>query len=278
MPITVKYDLLGSQHTRGVTTNLYDRATIRAYVEGIANTNLGVGDAIQAVISETTRRFHQFMPSLPLAYVSGRRHGKDSAMLVLQYGRRSFNTRPSNPGQVASFRSATWATQWYKLPYTPSTGAAAFANGQIPANANLVVPNGPLQFHNGVTAASNGDRTAKPKAYVWEQKCTRMFVPTVLPNNPLPTIAGKLNTINSSNSTYGGMTFPRDTLLFEAFEADWYEEQNGTALWVVNYVFLHARNGFVFQNAEYDPDQFGGVWVTKQGLAFEESSFTGFPL
>jgi hypothetical protein len=259
---------------------MYDRATVRAFVEGINNDKYGVGKAIDAVVADLTRYYHQSNPSLPLQYISARRFGQDSAILQLQYGRRWHRGFTQSPLKVASFRSATWTTQWYRLPYVVATGAPAYEPGWIPTNANLITPHGEMQFHNYAagTTPPVQDSTLIPKDWMWTQNAVRMFVPTVLKSNPLYSVANKLNRINSNSVQFGGMKFPRDTLLFEGVDVEWEEEANGQVMFYTNYSFLHCSHGFVMQNAVFD-DEFGPpAWNTKQGLAYEEVSMTGFPL
>lgn len=281
MAITVKYDLLPSTQTKGVLSSDYDRAEVVAFVEGINNDNKGVGTAIDAVIADAARRYHQSNDTLPLQYVSARRFGQTSANLVLHYGRRRFRSFPQSPLKVASFRSAEWSTQWYRLPYDTYTGQPRYDAGVIPTNTALVVPNGRMQFHNSSGNPNiDLDPAAKPKDWMWTQNAVRMSVPAILPNNPLQRVANKLNRINSSAVLYGGMKFPRDTLLFKGIDVEWEAEVNGALSFYVSYEFLHVSHGFVMQNATFStaPTSQAPFWHTESGLAYEEVSMTGFDL
>lgn len=273
MAITIKYDLLGSSLTKGVTSNMYDRARVRAYIEGIENTNLGVGDAIDEIIADTPRRFHQHVGNLPLAHVSARRHGKTSAIAELVYGRRNVSIPSQPPLKIANFRTTRWAVEWFRLPYTAS-GLSAFAGtGGLFPNSPNGIPNGTLQFYNGGFGDTVGDITMIPKPWVFSQSAIRMYVPTVLDFNPLERVAFRLDTINNGAVTFGGFTFNPYTLMFDGIEVDWIDTPQGVRF-VVNYTFLAVRVGFVKQNAYFDPAQFGGVWVTKTALSHQATSFT----
>ncbi len=275
MPVTVKYDLLQSTQTLGVQDYRADRAVRRWYAEGITNTTLGIGEAIEFIRNDPSVAFHQSNLSLPIWTIHGERYGPESARGYIYYAHRGFSTLNQFGHSIADFETANWSVDWFRMPMTASgapdpAGAGAFFPGS-PGGA----PNGAIRFNDGTFADTVGDSEILPRAWTWIQSGVRVYVPRTLTFNPLFNTAPLQDHINNNTFSIGSMTFAPYTLLYEGIRAKWSVTSAGSLpTWSAIYTFLHMPRGFLSQNAHFDESQFGGVWVTTTSISHPAAQFT----
>jgi hypothetical protein len=260
MAITYDIDLLKSTFTRGVSSNLHDRAQRRAIVRGLTNAaqpnNTDFQDAIDHLIaSEGTVHFGD--TSLPLAHVSVTRFGPTKLLAVLDYRRRQTGSVPTSPPQViAKFRSTFRSVEWYRTTEEYHSDGYPFGNMIfVKGNAN--------------TASAN----AIPRTWVWQQPAFAVHVPLFLNFNPASNVAFLLGKVNSGTVTFGDNGFAPGTLRFDGLDVDWLGTPQGDFFNVL-YSFTHVRGGF-WRQFSLEPDA-AGPWDTVEFPEYEFGSFAVF--
>ena len=278
-----KFDLLGSYLTRGVQERRFDRAVRRVQVSGIANTNQGLQEAVDAILNQNPQ-FHQSVDDLPLSRIRVTRYGPTKAWAELIYQRLrtgSFPTRP--PTLVARFR----AGYEFVPVYRPTVSAIPEETGEAILRLDDLTgfPTGP----EGITYSEEilTDLLNRPDPLTMARRpILRFSAPTQLAFNPLDfrgpdgiNVFRKVGSVNTDTVLFGGFKFPPKTVRFDHIDVDWVDTVGGGVQYAVDYNFTAARGIGVAQEMFIDPDAATQRWEPREVPIADDFRFGGsFPV
>lgn len=234
----VKLDIFSrSTLSRGVIDQNRDKATRFCRVmrkNGLALTKAQAADVLAQVLGNT----HDEVTTLPLQDIQTYSWSETKVYAIAKYGYTGQgwgNAAPTiNP--FVAVRSYTSYepmdvysryvfAQGYALPGSPS--------GTLPAQ----IPTLSL----ALSTAQLEDSSQRPRpTSIWQRPVLKYVISTVLPTNPHGTVLSRVGRINSDVLSWGGITFPPQTMRFDGLRVDWTATAAGVVSYQVDYYFTAA--------------------------------------
>lgn len=241
----------GTSLTVGYRKRQNDRSVRRFYVNTTTNTITTLGDAV-ILAAAFAGNWHPSIIDLPLQKVRAFRHGPKKVICDVVYQRDRFSTPPYN-----AFNSAAWVNSFESVNVYRSKVKAVGGLPVTVIDPETGLPEG--DFHAGPKNVKSTPPQGKP----WQAAILKLYVNTVLTENPLITDRDLFRLKNTTNGDediqFGGVTFPPNTVRFDDFEIRFTQRRSQSDLWAVTYAFSARRGGWVSQDLVWNQADENGL-------------------
>lgn len=284
MASPIKIDIWDqSSYTVGVSTQRYARATRYAYASGLtpslssATVDTGLKQASDSFIAKYGY-FHHLNTVLPLAYLTVKRWGPNTAFIYAQYQHRQISIQHPPNQLIAQASTGLWPVKWYRKG-PPFDGTFGFPNGAIRGLPDEV----------GIPSYDRTDFEPRSKRLLWPT--IELSVPATLAFDPLMAgLADLSGKINNNTTNLFGYSIGKYRALFNGAQVRFeYNAQNNSTTYGVHYSLSLCRQGFWSDQGVWFGDGIapngdeqgsnpavgitGDMWRTQNELAYEPVTF-----